>query len=109
MQELKRYRFGLGLLFFAILMVAYTGKFLHHHDDSYYGAYEQTGNEAGEESSLSDNCPICSFVFYYCLYAATQPLLFFVTLLCCCVCVAATICRNNGHYTSANRAPPVVK
>ena len=43
----------------AIVAIAYTGKALHTHSDSYYDSLRTTKSAAS--NGMSDDCPICHF------------------------------------------------
>ena len=54
----------------AVVGVAYTGKALHTHSDSYYDSLRTTRSAAS--NGMSDDCPICHFnlllfLFNHCL------------------------------------------
>ncbi len=81
MQSMAKYRTAFNLLFLAILATAYTGKAFHYHSDEYYTDFERTACTSNGQSSIADDCSICHFSFYSCLYAATPIFAFPVLLL----------------------------
>ena len=93
-------------LMLATVAVAYTGKALHTHTDSYYDSLRNTRNEAS--NGMSDNCPICHFTLLF--FLATHNLIIVsVVVLLSVISVADVICRTVEQRDSlALRAPPVL-
>ena len=93
-------------LMLAVVSVAYTGKALHTHTDSYYDSLRNTRSAAS--NGMSDNCPICHFTLLF--FLATHNLIIVsVVVLLSVISVADVICRTVEHRDSLSlRAPPVL-
>lgn len=107
MRPTAKYNTALNLLFLAIIVVAYTGKVLHRHSDEYYADFERTECTASGKSSIADDCRICHFSFYSCLYAVTPIFVFAVVLFIRYIGVPAPKRIEKPHYRRSLRAPPV--
>lgn len=90
----------------AAVAVAYTGKALHTHTDSYYDSLRNTRSAAS--NGMSDDCPICHFTLLF--FLATHNLIIVsVVVLLSVISVADVICRTVEQRDSlALRAPPVL-
>jgi len=107
MRSITKYRTALNLLFLAILAIAYTGKVFHHHSDEYYADFERTACTSNGQSSIADDCRICHFSFYSCLYAATPIFAFAVLLLVRYIGEPMSKRIEESHSHCSLRAPPV--
>lgn len=107
MQSMAKYRTAFNLLFLAILATAYTGKAFHYHSDEYYTDFERTACMSNGQSSIADDCSICHFSFYSCLYAATPIFAFPVLLLVRYISEPMSKCIEESHSHCFLRAPPV--
>lgn len=107
MQSTAKYGTALNLLFLAIIVVAYTGKAFHRHGDEYYADFERTECTASGQSSIADDCHICHFSFYSCLYAVTPIFVFAAVLFIRYIGVPAPKRIEGPHYRRSLRAPPV--
>ena len=89
----------------AAVTIAYTGKALHTHTDSYYNSLRNTRSAAS--NGMSDDCPICHFNLLLFIISQSHALQTFVVLLFV-FAVAAVIYRTVEHRESPSlRAPPV--
>ena len=95
----------LGVMLAAIA-IAYTGKALHTHPDSYYDSLRNTRSAAS--NGMSDDCPICHFTLLF--FLATHNLIIVsVVVLLSVISIADVICRTVEQRDSlALRAPPVL-
>lgn len=107
MQPTAKYGTALNLLFLAIIVVAYTGKALHRHGDEYYADFERTECTASGQSSIADDCRICHFNFFPCLYAAITVFALATVLLVRYIGVPTPKRIEKPHYRRSLRAPPV--
>ena len=93
-------------LMLATVAVAYTGKALHTHTDSYYDSLRNTRSAAS--NGMSDDYPICHFNLLLFFISQSQALLSAVVLLTV-IAAADVICRTVEHSDSLSlRAPPVL-
>ena len=90
----------------ATVAVAYTGKALHTHADSYYDALRATKSAAS--NGMSDDCPICHFNLV--LFAAgSQAVMGFYALLMLVFFAVVPLLRSKEIVANSSlRAPPVV-
>ena len=66
-----------------IITVAWGGKAVHTHSDSYWRSFEQTEAAAKEGCSIADNCPICHYsICYFNINGEVQPCLSTIILRC---------------------------
>lgn len=106
MRSAAKYNTAINLLFLAIIAIAYTGKTFHHHNKEYYADYERTECSSDGRSSIADDCPICHFSFYTCLYAAVQTFAFAVLLLVDRIGEPMPKCVEKSPALRPLRAPP---
>lgn len=90
----------------ATVAIAYTGKALHTHSDSYYDALRTTRSAAS--NGMSDDCPICHFNLVF-FALSNQMVIGFYALLMLVFFVVEPLLRSKeiAHNLSL-RAPPVV-
>ena len=90
----------------ATVAVAYTGKALHTHTDSYYDSLRNTRSAAS--NGMSDDCPICHFNLLLFFISQSQALQTFVVLLYVLAAVAVIYHTVEQRDSLALRAPPVL-
>lgn len=93
-------------LMLATVAVAYTGKALHTHTDSYYDSLRNTRSAAS--NGMSDDCPICHFNLLLFFISQSQALQTFVVLLYVLVAVAVIYHTVEQRNALSLRAPPVL-
>ena len=89
-----------------VVAVAYTGKALHTHSESYYDALRTTSNATS--NGMSDECPICHFNLLLFIFDNLQPFTFFTVLLTVIVCVAPIMRSSITVRHLSLRAPPAM-
>ena len=95
----------LGVMLAAIA-VAYTGKALHTHPDSYYDSLRNTRSAAS--NGMSDDCPICHFNLLLFIISQSQALLSAIVLLTVITAVDVIIRAVETRVIYSLRAPPVL-
>lgn len=90
----------------AVVAVAYTGKALHTHTDSYYDSLRTTRSAAS--NGMSDDCPICHFNLLLFLSDNFVAFSFFTTLLTVIFTVQPIVCQRVAIRILSLRAPPVM-
>ena len=90
----------------AAIAVAYTGKALHTHSDSYYNSLRNTRSAAS--NGMSDDCPICHFNLLLFFISQSQALLSAVVLLTVIAAVDVILRTVELRVTKSLRAPPVL-
>jgi hypothetical protein len=86
--------------------VAYTGKALHTHTESYYDSLRTTRSAAA--NGMSDNCPICHFNLLFFLFDNFQSFTFYTTLLTAIIVVQPVLHLQNVVRFFSLRAPPAL-
>ncbi len=89
----------------AVVSVAYTGKALHTHSDSYYDSLRNTRSAAS--NGMSDDCPICHFNLLLFIISQSHALQTFVVLLFVFAATAVIYRTVERRESLALRAPPV--
>ncbi len=90
----------------AAIAIAYTGKALHTHTDSYYDSLRNTRSAAS--NGMSDDCPICHFNLLLFLVSQSQLLLTAVVLLTVVAAVDVILRTIEPGSIKSLRAPPVL-
>lgn len=90
----------------AVIAIAYTGKALHTHSDSYYDSLRNTRSAAS--NGMSDDCPICHFNLLLFFISHSQALLSAVVLLTVITAVDVILRTVEPRDSLALRAPPVL-
>lgn len=90
----------------AVIAIAYTGKALHTHSDSYYDSLRNTRSAAS--NGMSDDCPICHFNLLLFFVAQSQALLSAVVLLTVITAVDVILRTVEPRVINSLRAPPVL-
>lgn len=93
-------------LMLAVVSVAYTGKALHTHTDSYYDSLRNTRSAAS--NGMSDDCPICHFNLLLFFISQSQALLTAAVLLTVIAAVDVIYRTVERKYSLSLRAPPVL-
>lgn len=90
----------------AAVTVAYTGKALHTHSESYYDSLRST--RSATSNGMSDDCPICHFNLLLFFFAQHSLYTFYTTLLT--IIFAAQVIMRSKEVVGlfSNRAPPVL-
>lgn len=97
--------FVLGVML-AVIAIAYTGKALHSHSDSYYDSLRNTRSAAS--NGMSDDCPICHFNLLLFFISQSQALLSAVVLLTVITAVDIILRTVEPRVINSLRAPPVL-
>ena len=85
--------------------IAYTGKALHTHTESYYDSLRTT--RSASSNGMSDDCPICHFNLLLYLLDSCQSVIFYTVLLTV-FCAVQPILRTKSVVRFFSlRAPPV--
>ena len=87
------------------VVVAYTGKALHTHTESYYDALRTTRSAAS--NGMSDDCPICHFNLLLYLFDSCQSITFYTVLLTVFYAVQPILRTKSVVRFFSLRAPPV--
>jgi hypothetical protein len=90
----------------AVVGVAYTGKALHTHSESYYSSLRAT--KAAAANGMSDDCPICHFNLLLFVIEHTQAVFVCTILLAVFVTIQPIVRTNEEIRFFSLRAPPVV-
>jgi hypothetical protein len=90
----------------AVVGVAYTGKALHTHSESYYSSLRAT--KAAAANGMSDDCPICHFNLLLFITDSSQAILVCTILLAVFVTIQPIVRTNEEICFFSLRAPPVV-
>lgn len=90
----------------AVIAIAYTGKALHSHSDSYYDSLRNTRSAAS--NGMSDDCPICHFNLLLFFISQSQALLSAVVLLTVITAVDVILRTVEPRVINSLRAPPVL-
>lgn len=90
----------------AVIAIAYTGKALHSHSDSYYDSLRNTRSAAS--NGMSDDCPICHFNLLLFFISQSQALLSAVVLLTVITAVDIILRTVEPRVINSLRAPPVL-
>lgn len=90
----------------AVIAIAYTGKALHSHSDSYYDSLRNTRSAAS--NGMSDDCPICHFNLLLFFISHSQALLSAVVLLTVITAVDVILRTVEPRVINSLRAPPVL-
>lgn len=89
----------------AAVVVAYTGKALHTHSESYYNSLRTTKTAAA--NGMSDDCPICHFNLLLFIIEHTQAVFVCTVLLAVFVTIQPIVRTNEEIRFFSLRAPPV--
>jgi len=89
----------------AVVGVAYTGKALHTHSESYYNSLRTT--KAAAANGMSDDCPICHFNLLLFIIEHTQAVFVCTILLAVFVTIQPIVRTNEEIRFFSLRAPPV--
>lgn len=89
----------------AVVGVAYTGKALHTHSESYYNSLRTTKTAAA--NGMSDDCPICHFNLLLFIIEHTQAVFVCTILLAVFVTIQPIVRTNEEIRFFSLRAPPV--
>ena len=89
-----------------IIAVAYTGKALHTHSDSYYDALRTTKSAAA--NGMSNDCPICHFNLLLFYYAEQNIFTSFITLLTIFATAKVVTHTVESRLFFSLRAPPIL-
>lgn len=90
----------------AVVTIAYTGKVLHTHTDSYYYSLRSTRSAAS--NGMSDDCPICHFNLLLFLFAHHANFAFYTALLTIIVAFQPILRSKIVVRNTSLRAPPVL-
>ena len=90
----------------ATIAIAYTGKALHTHADSYYDALRTTKSAAS--NGMSDDCPICHFNLVLFVASSLVVTGFYALLMLVFFAVEPLFRSKEIVANSSLRAPPVV-
>lgn len=90
----------------AVIAIAYTGKALHSHSDSYYDSLRNTRSAAS--NGMSDDCPICHFNLLLFFISQSQALLSAAVLLTVITAVDIILRTVEPRVINSLRAPPVL-
>ena len=88
------------------IAIAYTGKALHTHSDSYYDALRSTKSAAS--NGMSDDCPICHFTLVLFALGCQAVVGFYALLMMVFFAVEPLLRSKEIVVNSSLRAPPVV-
>lgn len=89
----------------AVVVVAYTGKALHTHSESYYNSLRTT--KAAAANGMSDDCTICHFNLLLFIIDTCQTILFYTILLATFVTILPISYAKEQISFFSLRAPPV--
>ena len=89
----------------AVVGVAYTGKALHTHSESYYSSLRAT--KAAAANGMSDDCPICHFNLLLFIIDSNHAIFVGTALLTVLVTVQPIFRQNEIIRHFSLRAPPV--
>lgn len=90
----------------ATIAIAYTGKALHTHADSYYDALRTTKSAAS--NGMSDDCPICHFNLVLFVASSLVVTGFYALLMLVFFAVEPLFRSKDVAHNLSLRAPPVV-
>lgn len=90
----------------ATVAIAYTGKALHTHSDSYYDALRTTKSAAS--NGMSDDCPICHFNLVFFAISGQIVVGFYALLMLVFFAVEPLLRSKEIAHNLSLRAPPVV-
>ena len=90
----------------AAIAIAYTGKALHTHPDSYYDSLRNTRSAAS--NGMSDDCPICHFNLVLFVASSLVVTGFYALLMLVFFAVEPLLRSKEIVANSSLRAPPVV-
>ena len=88
------------------IAIAYTGKALHTHADSYYDALRTTKSAAS--NGMSDDCPICHFNLLLFTMSSQVAVGFYALLMLIFFAVEPLLRSKDIAHNLSLRAPPVV-
>lgn len=88
----------------SVVAVAYTGKALHTHSESYYNSLRTT--KAATSNGMSDDCPICHYNIIFFSLGTQQSFTFFVLVVTVLFAVATIEYSKSFCRFFSLRAPP---
>ena len=90
----------------AVIAIAYTGKALHTHTDSYYDSLRTTRNAAS--NGMSDDCPICHFNLLFFIFEHQANFAFYTALLTIIIAFQPILRSKIVVRNTSLRAPPAL-